>query len=271
MNNCQKPLIFLIVFIINVYCNGNREDNLPTSPTPLAEWSVAQKGNILEIAYGTEGDYSQYGALHLNDSYFRLIYGPESGWGTSVILMPSFWEGGVLYQGAPVSYTYQIYGSDLIINANGNISTLNVNFQICIFPPTDDSITSQITVSAFGNINLDDRPGEAFKLVTLSSMHISPSSWDCCQAFANSSPFSLPSEGWIIQPPITGNIFGLEGGTSGWKTNAPTIEVQMDQNVKITGWVTPSNNPNNDNVGFWGALNNFVSTWSYQLISRAPF
>jgi hypothetical protein len=270
MRKRQKSIIlFFLMFTIYVQYKDKKEPTLPTTPVPQAEWSVSQKGNILEIAYGSEGNYPQYAAFHLNDSYFRLIYGPESTWGTSVILMPSFWERGKLYQGAAVSHSYQVTGSDLMIFIEGDISSLNVNAQIQISPPADNSITAQITVSLSGDINLDDRPGEAFKLVTFSSMHISPNTWDCCYAFADSSLFSIPTEGWIINPPLLGSMFGLEGGTSTWKNNAPTMGVQMDRNVSITGWVTSSTNPSNDNVGFWGAADHFVRFWSYKLISRS--
>ena len=270
MRKKQKSVIlFFLIFTIGVQCKEKKEPTLPIPPVPQVEWSVSQKGNILEIAYGSEGNYPQYAALHLNDSYFRLVYGPESNWGTSIILLPSFWERGKLYQGAAVSYSYQVTGSDLMIFISGYISSLNVNVQIQISPPADNSISAQITVSLSGDINLDDRPGEAFKLVTFSSMHISSNTWDCCYAYADSSHFSIPTEGWIIQPPVSGNIFGLEGGTSSWKNNAPTTEVQIDRNVRITGWVTSSTNQSNDNVGFWGAADHLVRSWSYKLISRS--
>ncbi|MCS7105408.1 MAG: hypothetical protein NZ954_07615 [Thermofilaceae archaeon] len=42
-------------------------------------WSITQKGDILQIAYGMRGSYPQYAALHLDSGYFRVNYGPESG------------------------------------------------------------------------------------------------------------------------------------------------------------------------------------------------
>jgi hypothetical protein len=38
--------------------------------------------------------------------------------------------------------------------------------------------------------------------------------------------------------------FGLLGGTSSWKTNAPTIQVTLDRSLQVTGWVTQDINPN---------------------------
>lgn len=269
MTELQKKMALLLFICMSLsLCKGKDRLSPPTIPeTPIA-WSVTQKGNILEIAYKTGDTYPQYAALHLNDSYFRMVYSPQSSWGTSVIILPSFWEQGKLYQGAPVSYSYQDSGSDLLISLMGNISSLSVNASIQISPPSENSVTATISVSVIGQIGLDYRPGEAFKLVTLSSMYISPGTWDCRAAYVDSKQFPIPTEGWIIQPPMFGQAFGLEGGSSSWKNNAPTIEVWLNKDVEITGWVTRSNNPNNDNVGFWGASSTLQSSWQYTLTAK---
>jgi hypothetical protein len=270
----QKFITFLVLVYICSLCTSSlfgknkKELIYPTTPANETNWSISVKGDVLEIAYRTGDSYLQYAALHLNDSYFRMVYGPQSIWGTSAIIMPSFWENGELIQGAPVSYSHHEEGPDIIISLTGSISSLDVDAEIQISPPDVTSITALVSVSVDGNVNLDHRPGEAFKLVTLSSMHISPYIWDCCCAFADSSTFYIPLDGWIIQPPVVGRVFGLEGGTSFWKTNAPTMEVHLSEDVNITGWVTPKDDPNEDNVGFWGATDNLVRFWEYTLISR---
>jgi hypothetical protein len=266
----RKKFVAFLLFICISSLLGKNSKNLilPILPINGTNWSINLEEDILEIAYRTGDRYPQYAALHLNDSYFRMVYGSQSNWGTSVIIMPSFWENGVLYQGAPVSYSYHEEGPDLIISLTGRISSLSVKADLQIFPPSENSISVQVSVSVDGNVNLDYRPDETFKLVTLSSMHISPGIWDSCYAFVNSSFITIPSEGWIIQPAITARVFGLEGGSSSWKTNAPTVEVHLSNDVKITGWVTPTTDPNNDNVGYWGATDNVVRSWEYELISR---
>ena len=103
----------------------------------------------------------------------------------------------------------------------------------------------------------------------LSSMHISSTQWDSQAAFIGTQTYSFPSSGWIIQPPLTAQTFGLQGGTSTWKTNAPTIEVNLDQGRQITGWVTQSSDPNGDNVGFWCATDNVLPSWSFKVIAKA--
>lgn len=236
--------------------------------SPVLGWSVSREGNVVEIAYGSGSHFPQFAALHLDNGFFRMNYGPESSWGTSIIVIPSFWEGGTLYQGAPISSTWEIVDSNLVLSIDGTISGLNVNGEIHLSPPTDDSISATVMIDVDGDVELDDRPGEAFKLVTLVSMHISSDQWDAQSAFAGSNSITIPTSSWILDPPVTDRLFGLQGGTSGRKVNAPTIAVSLDRDVAITGWVTPSNDPNDDNVAFWGALETVVPSWQYTVTAR---
>jgi uncharacterized repeat protein (TIGR01451 family) len=237
---------------------------------PQENWLVVKNGNEVRIHYGSGTDFPQYGVLHLNDSYFRLNYGPISGWGTSVILLPAFWSGGVYYQGAPITATWQVEGSQLVLLINSSIASLNVSSEVRLWPPKkNEAITAQVTTNVQGSILLDSRPGEAFKPVTLSSMHISSTIWDTQAAYGCLRTSPIPASGWIFQPPADVNIFGLHGGTSAWKTNAPTIEVVLDRILQVTGWVTSSSNPNDDNVAFWAASDEVLSSWSYR-VTAAP-
>lgn len=228
-------------------------------------WVVTQNGNVLQIAYGSGTNFPQYGALHLGSSYFRLNYGPNSGWGTSIILLPAFWSNGIYYQGAPITAAWEIVNLDLQLSITGTIAGLTVSTQVTLSPPTDGSITARVTSVATGSVSLDARPGEAFKPVMLSSMNISPSQWDARAAFANCQSFSIPESGWIIQaqPPVTAHNFGLLGGTSDWKTNAPTTWITFEQPMQVAGWATASDNPNDDNVGLWAASNEVLPSWDY--------
>ena len=194
-----------------------------------------------------------------------MNYGPGSGWGTSVVLLPSFWEGDLLYQGAPINATWETIGEDLVLSINGTISSLSVQIQLRLLPPEQDSISAEVAVNVRGDVVLDERPAEAFKLVMLSSMHISSDKWDTQEAYVDSQAFPLPESKWIVETPIMGNKFGLTGGTSDWKINAPTIEVVMDDDRTITGWVSSSNDPNDDNVGFWAASDQMVHSWQYAI------
>lgn len=153
----------LIAIMVSITLTGCDTNDSPTS-TSSKRWSITQAGNILEISYGSGTDFPQYAALHLESSYFRMNYGPGSGWGTSVILLPSFWQGGTLYQGAPITATWETVGEDLVLSIAGIISSLSVQIQLRLLPPDQDSISAEVAVNVTGNVVLDEHPGEAFKL-----------------------------------------------------------------------------------------------------------
>lgn len=235
------------------------------------QWYVNQNGSLLEISYGTSGNQPQYAALDLNSSYLRLNYGPSSGWGTSVDTMPIFWSGGSLFQGYGVNYSTQTVGPNLEITLDGSEDGLSTHETVTIAPPSGNSITADVSASTTGTVALDSRPGEAFKPVFLSSMYDSPTVWDASDAFAGSSSYAFPSGGWIVgpSPVVSESVFGLHGGTSTWKTNAPTMTVTFPNPIQVAGWLTTDSNPNDDNVGYWAASDTVLSSWNYQLRASA--
>lgn len=236
-------------------------------------WSVSQNGTILQIGYGSGTNFPQYAALDLSSSYFRMVYSTTSQWGTSIILLPALWSKGSCpmdyCQGAPITAVWQTMGANLTLSIQGTIATLQVASRVMLTPPANNVFVAQVSTTVTGTVKLDNRPGEAFKPVMLSSMHISSTQWDSQAAFIGTQTYSFPSDGWIIQPPIIARNFGLQGGTSTWKTNAPTIEVTLNQGRQITGWVTQSNDPNSDNVGYWCATNKVLPSWSFNVTAEA--
>lgn len=239
-----------------------------------ADWQVTLNGNIAEIAYGSGGEYPQYGALHLSSSYFRLIPDRDSGWGTSMILSPSYWSGGTYYQGAVVTnLDWATYGDDLVLYVTGQTNGgLGYAGQLTIAPPANGVISAYVDIYPTGIAVIDVKPGEAFKPVMLSSMHVSDTLWDCRMAFAGFSRFPIPVEGWIINPPVSAEIFGLKGGDSQWKANAPTVifRMQSPRSLQVTGWVTRSGDPNDDNVGLWCTSDTILSEWQYTVVAFTP-
>ena len=145
--------------------------------------------------------------------------------GTSIILLPCFWDAGTYYQGAPIAATWRSEGVDLVILFTGLISNLAVRGQIRLTPPAENLISGTVMVQVDGRADLDRRPGEAFKSVTLSSMHISMDCWDAASAQVDSQSFQIPRRGWIISPPAIGRAFAFRAGSSSWKTKAPTLEI----------------------------------------------
>jgi len=266
-----------------VYYIRSRGEQRVVPMQPGEPGDVTRREGKLQIAYGSGGHFPQYGALHLNDSYFRLNYGSTSGWGTSVILLPVFWSQARcppsgLCQGSPITVTWQVEDDDLVLFVEGAIGGLSVSSEMRLSPPVGNAIAADVTTSVAGDVPLDDRPGEAFKPVMLSSMHISDRAWDARAAYVDSHTYPIPTPkkgtgAWIVWPPVVGDSFGLRGGTSCWKTNAPTIEVELDRPLQITGWVTGTDDPNDDNVGFWAASNEVLSSWSYEfkaLVAPGP-
>jgi hypothetical protein len=256
--------------------------SLPAAGLSSGSWLVVpnETGDILQIHYGNGTDWPQYGALHLNSSYFRLNYGPTSGWGTSIILLPSLWITDTQLcppdgycQGAPINATSRVEAHELVLSISGTIAGLNASSEVRLQPPIrDEAISALVTTQVQGSIQLDlnGHPNEAFKPVLLSSMHVSPKVWDTEAAYACLLTSTVSESGWIFLPPSYVQTFGLHGGTSTWKTNAPTIEaVLLDRAMKVTGWVTPTNDPNNDNVGLWATSDHVLSSWRY-LVRAAP-
>jgi hypothetical protein len=270
-------VLVLLPLLILVGCSTT-----PTSASAASQsrgntttntWSVSQNGTILQIAYGSGTNFPQYAALDLSSSYFRMVYGTTSQWGTSIVLLPALWSKVSCptdyCQSAPITATWQTVGSNLMLSIQGTIATLKVASTVTLTPPANNDFAAHVSTTVTGTVKLDNRPGEAFKPVMLSSMHISLTQWDSPAAFIGTQTYSFPSSGWIIQPPITAQNFGLQGGTSTWKTNAPTIEVTLNQGRQVTGWVTQSIDPNSDNIGYWCATNKVLPSWSFSVTAEA--
>jgi len=245
-------------------------------PADEPHWGVTQIGPRVEISHGQNGNFPQYAALDLNSGYFRLIPDTSSGWGTSVVLVPCFWSGGAYYQGTRVTCTSLSDGADLVLTVRSSYSigaaTLQAVTQVRLQPPGNRQLFAQVSTTTSGTVPLDHRPGEAFKPVMLSSMHVSATQWDCRQAFLGTATSSaLPADGWVLQPTTGARRFGLRGGTSVWKPNAPTVEVMLDDAgaSNIAGWVTSSLDPNADNIALWAASTDVLHSWSYKLVSKA--
>ena len=248
-------------------CNSQNPSHASDALT-VHTWSVTQRGNIVEAGYGSGSDFPQYAALHTDSSYLRLNYGPGSGWGTSIILLPSFWEAGKYYQGAPITVAWRSEGVDLVILFTGSISGLQVRGQIRLTPPAPNLISGAVMIQVHGKANLDRRPGEAFKPVALSSMHISADRWDAASAQVDSQSFEIPVRGWIIHPPAVGRAFALRAGSSSWKTKAPALEIGLSENRGIAGWKAASSNPDDDNLSIWAAADHVIPFCQYTVTAK---
>ncbi|HEY3781033.1 MAG TPA: hypothetical protein VGL56_08125 [Fimbriimonadaceae bacterium] len=223
--------------------------------------------NSLQIYWNLNGQAVQYGVIDLTSGYMRMNYGPGSGWATSVDVMPCFWSGGNLYQGYPVTAAYSVSGSNLVVRLLGTMQGLTTIAAVTFYPPYLNRFCAMVSATTSGTVALDNRPGEAFKPIFLSSMNDSATSWDSKSTFAGTTVANYPNTtgGWIIPGPsaVSATSWGVVGGTSAWKTNAPTISVTSTAAYPIAGYMSQDSNPNDDNVGFWASSTTVPKSWIF--------
>jgi hypothetical protein len=242
-------------------------------------WKAAVPGNgdPWGIAYGSGVDFPQFAALYPKSGYFRLV--AKTTWGTSIVLTPSFWSGKVLTQGMPLNATYHVEGDRLVIDATGSRNGLNVTLRVSLSPPGGGRITAEVNVWCKGSIALDDRPGEAFKPVMLSSMRMAPvapdtvsKKWDARSVLIENGPplgfddSAQHSDFFLgVKPRISARRFGLLGGKSDWQKGdpAPTVEILLDGSMQVAGFRTYSSDPNDDKLGLWAATDTVAESWHY--------
>jgi hypothetical protein len=234
------------------------------------KWRVnLNHDNIVEIFYGNGADSAQYAALDLDSSYFRMNYGANSALGTSVILLPSVWEDEVYSQGSPLLLkTWETLGTELILSVSGTISDQAVQGKVRLSPPDQNTLSATVTMEIVNEVGLNNRQRKAFKQVMLSSMRIPEDIRDAQSTYIDSQSFYIPSSEEVIVQPTVGKVFGVKGGTSNWKANAPTIEVRLNQPMQIAGRVTSSNDSNDDKVEFWATTEEIIPAWQYMIIAK---
>ncbi|MBI2100081.1 MAG: hypothetical protein HYT48_01940 [Candidatus Vogelbacteria bacterium] len=181
---------------------------------------------------------------------------------SDIVQTPVLRQGGQIKIGGVFGYHKR-----LLIDFSAALSNLDMSGRLDFSPPTKDGFTVTVTGSVIGNVILADKPGEAFKPVMISTMN-EPPNWDSVNCFIGEAVFPFPASGWIVTPPVMASKFGVRGGTSPWKTNSPTVEIVFDSPAPVTGWVTPSTDPNDDNVGVWAGYDQLVPSWQYTITAR---
>jgi hypothetical protein len=243
--------------------------------------TVPDNGDPWRIAHGSGLNSPQVAALDTRSGYFRLVSGTT--WGTSVVLPPPFWSGATLFQGMPIKATHRVDGDRLIIDALGERHGLKVHVQVALSPPGAGRISAEVWGQSDGQVALDTRPGEAFKVVMLSSMHIAPTRWDASSVIIEDrSPLAFDDASQVSSffvapnPPVKARRFGLQGGMSCWQEEsgsvqpAPTVEIVLDGPLQIAGYRTHTTNPNDDNLGLWAATDKVLDAWHYTIIASRP-
>lgn len=256
------------MFSDSAFSLASEQSSHTSPPTVLKFWSASQRGSIVEVSYGSGTCFPQYAALHIDCGFLRINWGPHSGWGTSLVLLPSLWVAGEYYQGAPIDIQCRLDGSDFLIYFSGAIATLKAFGHIRLTPPQSNLFSGTATVRTSGTADLDHRQGETFKPLALSSMHVMEDQWDAQSIAVGDQVFDMPTHGWLLPQPILSRRFALNGGSSRFKERAPTLEIEMDEPRQITGWKTPSLNPDDDNVGMWAASDYVLPCWQYKFTTR---
>jgi hypothetical protein len=231
-------------------------------------WSVSRRGQLIEAGFGLGTHFPQYLALHAESGFLRLNGGPGSDWGSSVALLPPLWEAGRYAQGGPVSVTWKSFGSTSILSFSGRMSSLRVHGELHLREPGFEGFACDVFMSVAGDIRLDCRPGEAFKPVFASSMHVGDDRWDVESVCVDARRYTMPERGWIVEPVVQGRRMVLNGGASRWKRRATSVEIELDERMIIAAWKSPSSDPNDDNVGVWAAADHVPRDWHYVMTAR---
>ena len=234
-----------------------------------SRWSVSSSTSRMELAFGSGTDFPQYGVIDTSSGYARFVYGPSGGWGTSIILTPSFWTSdGVNHQGTSIDVHPDIRCDQLQVTFTGTLAGLAFTGILQVGAPGADQVTAHVEMTTTGTVPLaTDRPGEAFKPVMLSSMHESDTIWDASSVTIASSSYAIPADGWLVPAPIAASHFGVVGGNSTWKTAAPTVIIDLSgvSSPLVTGWITSSSDPNDDNLGVWVSASQVLTSWAYDI------
>jgi hypothetical protein len=259
---------------------------------------------VVEIGYGCDAHFPQYAALHTDSGYLRLTCGPQTTWGTSVVLLPVVWEQGRSgpTQGAPLQITAcQEQAGILTLVFHSAFAGLIVTGSLRFARPHAQEMQVDVQVGVKGRVALNqEHAREAFKMVMLSSMHLSADCWDTDLAFIGTETFPLPdNDNWLLPAPhtrplLSPHTFGLRGGRSRWQPRlpAPTIRIAalqgdidnlqggpvLERNEwQVGGWISSPGSgarggPNSDNVGMWAVDTSVCQTdtflsrfWRYSI------
>jgi hypothetical protein len=248
----------------------------------------------INVSYGSAATgYPEYAVFDTGSSYFRLVPDTSSAWASSLILNPAYWSNGSLNQGGSLTLqSHEIVNGNLVLTFTGYIGSLGTASKVTIHPPATavtgtnavNSIEADVDVTVSGSVTLDQRPGEAFKIVQVSSMHDSDAIWDnqYIQS-ASGKKFEYPNvTGWVIADNVVSTKnFLLQGGISSWQQQssnglaAPSIAVTLDKARPVLSYQTADNNPNDDNILVWTASDNNGETvqshWTYSVKAQRSY
>ena len=183
---------------------------------------------------------------------------------------PAFGVTATYFQGAPITTTWRTDANDLVISFSGTVSTLSASGEVRLAPPGPDSASAAVSVTATGTLSVDRGRVSIQALDAIVNAGVARPMG--CRLGVRREPGLSdpgPAVGSLSRRNQVGG-FGLEGGTSSWKTNSPTVTIALDKERQVSGWVTRSNNPNDDNLGVWPASDEVLPSWKYTIVATRP-
>ena len=118
-----------------------------------------------------------------------------------------------------------------------------------------------------------DYIGESLKLVGLSSMNVG-TALDAKAVEMDDLESPIPDSEWMFDGIRQADRFALiDGDSIGWKENAPTVEIALERELDVRGWVTNvGGNTDADNLHIWGAApaGVLVPEWRYKIVATLP-
>ncbi|MFZ2955886.1 MAG: glycosyl hydrolase family 17 protein [Candidatus Ozemobacteraceae bacterium] len=236
----------------------------------------------ISFTYGSGADFPVRGVLYKTDSHFRLTPTRDMGaWGSSFIIAPSYRKpDGSSTQFMPLTnVSCAIDGNDLIVGFSGACEGLTATGILRIFPPGENRLEASVSLEVAGDpaMGLNGGvEGSGFQVARIESMHVDDSQWDCSSAIVGGGDggreFPIATLGTWLFPPslgLTATRFGLRGGFSQWKPNAPTSLIELQSPLKILGYAKVTSDVNDDHVGIEACSGEVMHSYSFRIISSA--
>lgn len=266
------------------------DPNVPATMDVFLDGSSYGRAAFIRIYHQSEHDPgSPQIAVIYASAFIRLKQNadpqPPIPFGSSFILGPAYWADGAYYHNPQLTRleidTGALPGGPLRLRAQGSNHDFDVAYELTLPEPEDELTRLHVSQRYTATVPIAIDPGrrataEGFKLVQISSMFINEEGScagghtgchdsdaarfigvDLARRQVAFSTLSPPS--FIFSTPVPlGNTWldALHGDDQGWQGNTPNVRIVLDalpeeHTVTPQGWITSTNDPNDDNAGLW--------------------
>ena len=206
--------------------------------------------------------------------YIRLkeCKDPDMNFGTSFVLGPGYWEGSNYYHNVTVEEIHINSSRAFELQIKAKQPHFNVNYNIEMFKPDKERMKIHVNqiCECTNQLTLNEsrlKEQEGFKIAQLSSMYIDETYHD-----SDGAKYIDESGKLLVRKfeDLKTNQFVFDNhkrlgecwlecthsDNYGWQGNTPNCIIYLD-NLTLAkectpqGWITITNNPNNDNIGLW--------------------